>query len=352
LFNLIRYNEDIMKAVTLFAILLFFLSAPATLAQGFNAGIVQGLWYSQEKIFVGETVRIYVAIRNNTGSDLTGTVEFFDGERRIDRQNVQALSGRIVESWADWKPSYGSHDLSATLSRIEIHTIGSSTKSVEVTSAIAKDALFVDYDTDGDGIGNEEDSDDDGDGVSDVQEKINGTDPLVKNVVEKEESATAESKDNDTTDETIADNTEIDRENGPEGLEQYLAESPAENVFSTVTRYINAAKQNLDTYRENREVRRDTHASSTLSTVNADGFGEISRGQEGEQVTEKSDEAGFFDKLFGLIGTLLNAIYTFILATLSFILAHPILVQLGILLIILFAIVKLAAKFGKRRSKY
>ena len=75
--------------------LLFFCATTAS-AEEFNAGIVQGLWYSQEDIFAGDTVRIYVAIRNNTGSDLTGTIEFKDAEKPIDRKNVESLDGPIT----------------------------------------------------------------------------------------------------------------------------------------------------------------------------------------------------------------------------------------------------------------
>jgi hypothetical protein len=167
----------------LFSLVLLFLAIPlcVSYAQEFNAGIVQGLWYSQDTVFAGDTVRIYVAIRNNTGSDLSGTVEFFDGDKRLERKNVQALDGRIIESWADWTPTYGTHTLSANLARTELHKVGSSTQAVEVTSALAEDVLFVDYDTDKDTIGNEDDADDDGDKISDAQEKQNGTDPLVAN---------------------------------------------------------------------------------------------------------------------------------------------------------------------------
>ena len=151
-------------------------------AQESNAGIVQGLWYSNEVVFAGETTRIYVAIRNNTGSDLTGTIEFLDGEKKLERKQVQALDGRIIESWADWTPSYGTHTLTANLSRTELFAVGSTTQEVEVVSVTTSDTLFVDYDTDKDGTGNQTDTDDDQDAISDADEIKNGTDPLVANV--------------------------------------------------------------------------------------------------------------------------------------------------------------------------
>ena len=167
-------------------------------AQEFNAGFVQGLWYDTETIFADKPVRIYIAIRNNTGADLTGTVEFFDNDKRIERNNVSALNGRIIESWADWTPSFGTHTLSATLSRIELHVVGSSTQAVEVVSALAEDTFFVDFDTDGDGIGNEDDKDDDGDGKSDKEEIEAGTDPLVYDAPPENDSSTNEKGSDDS----------------------------------------------------------------------------------------------------------------------------------------------------------
>lgn len=339
----------------LFSLVLLFLAIPLCVshAQESNAGIVQGLWYSKDVVFAGDTVRIYVAIRNNTGSDLSGTVEFFDGEKRIERKNVQALDGRIIESWADWMPTYGTHTLSANLARTELHRVGSSTQAVEVTSALAEDVLFVDYDTDKDGIGNEDDQDDDGDTLSDTQEIQNGTDPLIRNTPigekkdEKQEDEEKETKQDRASESTDTDNDS--QTSNPEGLERFLDDSPAENVLSSVTTYITTAKQNLDQYREEREVKQEKAASTTKETVNVDGFGEVTR-----ETTSNSgfDFGDFFTSIFKLVGVLFSTIFTVVLAALSFILSHPILVQVGILILILFLLIKFAAKFGRRPRKF
>lgn len=340
----------------IFALLsLFFILIPfVTQAEEFNAGIVQGLWYSEEKVFAGDNVRIYVAIRNNTGSDLSGTVEFFDGDRRIDRKTVQALDGRIIESWADWSPTYGSHTLRANLARIELHKVGSTTQAVEVTSSLAEDILFVDYDTDQDLIGNEDDTDDDGDAVSDVQEKEKGTDPLVKNVTQddaEEEEQTAQDNNNRTqeVEDDAESKSEPEGDHTPEGLEQYLTDSPAENVLSSVTSYINEAKENLDTYREERKSDSTQVATTSKPTVNADGFGEIARASSTATSFNLSD---FLGSIFKLIGNLMGVVYSLVLTALSFVLGHPMIVQLCLLILILFFIIKAAAKVGRRPKNF
>jgi hypothetical protein len=342
----------------LFSSVLIFLTVPLCIsdAQESNAGIVQGLWYSQEKIFSGDVVRIYVAIRNNTGSDLSGTVEFFDGDIRIERKSVQALDGRIIESWADWKPTYGTHTLSANLARTELHKVGSSTQAVEVTSALAEDSIFVDHDTDKDGVGNEDDTDDDADGISDAQEKQNGTDPLVRNTqptAQEDEEEDTEDTAQATEDTRKVDDSNSTSEDHPEGLERFLADSPAENVLASVTEYITTAKQNLDEYRENREEKQTLASTTTKPAVNADGFGEITRATTSDAGNFSGFDFGdFFASVFKLIGVMFSTAYTLVLAILSFVLAHPILVQVGILVLILFLLIKFASKFGRRPGKF
>jgi hypothetical protein len=322
-------------------------------AQEINAGFVQGLWYSQESFFAGDPVRIYVALRNNTGSDLSGTVEFFDGEDRIGRKNVEALDGRIIESWVDWTPTYGSHTISATLSRIELHTVGSSTQQLSVTSELAQDTLFIDHDTDGDTIGNEDDSDDDGDGISDKEEVARGSDPLEPDTQQEDTDEEVEDAENeeDTAEESSADTNR--------GLERYLTDSPAEEVLSSITTYVTEAKDDLDRYRaardEKKAQKKDDTSNENAPEVDANGFGEITRSSSSEESGGLTFPAiqgeKFFDKLFNLISSVIDIIYSTILLVISFILGHPAFVQVGILIVILFLLLKFASKFGRRPKK-
>jgi hypothetical protein len=335
---------------------IFLLITPITYAQEFNAGIVQGLWYSQDKVFADTAVRIYVAIRNNTGSDLTGTVEFLDGNTRIGRASVSALDGRIIESWVDWTPSYGEHTISASLSRTKLHAIGENTESIIVTSALAEDTFFVDYDTDDDGIGNKEDLDDDGDGTSDTEEIKNGTDPLHFDTPQKTESDTPKENtyEKDTTTTATTSHGNNDK---PEGLEQYLTPSRADTMLSGITQTINTTKEKLDSYRHTRTVASgDKEPQVEEIEVNADGFGEITRSTKEETKNQQAESnkpkaqkpEGFLGDIFTFIGTIFGGIYTGILAILSFLLNYPILIQLLLLFSILFFLYKTAKKLGGR----
>lgn len=346
---------------------MFMTLVPATLAQEFNAGFVEGLWYDDEYVFADQPTRMYVAVRNNTGADLTGTVEFFVDDKRIERNNVSAINGRIIESWADWTPRYGEHTIRATLSRIELHKVGSGTEAITVTSALAEDTIFVDYDTDGDTIANSEDNDDDGDGMSDEEEKKAGTDPLDAN--DPPPKTTDDTK--NTEDET-ASNTEGSPDGGssghpndePEGLEQYLTASPADTALTTFTQTVNSTKKRIDAYRTSRntslanetdieEAREETNESPSTSSVasstlkssktdeNDDGFGEVTR-------THTKNGSGLVSSIIKAIGHLFSNLYTLILFLISLYLSNPVVVQLTLLLLILFLIIKVAKRLGQR----
>jgi len=318
--------------------------------EGFNAGVVQGLWYSQETMFAKQTVRIYVAVRNNTGSDLTGTVEFFANEKRIDKVSISALDGRIIERWADWTPSYGEHTITALLTRTQLHTAGGDSETVTVTATLAEDTFFVDYDTDGDGVGNATDIDDDGDGMSDETEEKNGTDPLLYDVSTSEQ---ADLQNTDDSAEFVNANT---TDGSAEGIEQYLTPSRAEALLSNITTLVADSKEKLDTYRQSRSEENGTAEVASFEdiTVNADGFGEISRSTYQEELSLETPKPsvqkpeGFLGDAITFIGIIVSGIYTGILATLSFILGYPILMQLSLLLGILFTLFKIAQKLARR----
>jgi hypothetical protein len=333
-------------------IVLFILTTPVS-AQEFNAGIVQGLWYSQETVFAGQTVRIYVAVRNNTGSDLKGTVEFFDGEKRIDQESVSALDGRIIERWADWTPTYGEHTISATLSSTKLYTVGERTETIRVTSALAEDTFFVDYDTDNDGVGNKADIDDDGDGMSDAVEEVNGTDPLVfdEPTPEPVSDDTADSPNTSTSSDTQSSlSTNLDT---GEGLEQYLTPSRADTMLSSFTTLVNESKEKIDTYRQERAVENGT-AEPIIEDieVNADGFGKIVRTTDTPKETKEKPKVqkpdGFIGDIFGFFGAIFGGIYTGVLTILSFALGHPIFMQLFLLFGILLALYKVSQRMSRR----
>jgi hypothetical protein len=302
------------------------------LAAGQNAGIIQGLWYSSDQPIADEALRIYVAIRNNTGQDLSGTIEFFDNEKRIGHKSVEALDGRIIESWADWTPEFGTHTVSANLSRVILSKAGTSTEVHESVSSLAQDVVFVDRDTDHDGIGDARDQDDDNDGTSDRAEIEAGTDPLA-----------AEAKDEPRPDEKgDAPSAAANDLRGSEGgLERFFTPSPAEETLSSVTSAIGTMKEAVDELREKRAATGTSTAASSAITAEPQVTAAASTAQE------KKDGA-FFDSLIDVIRMSAGKGVDLLLFLLSSALSHPALLEFAALILILLCILRFAARFGRR----
>ncbi len=336
-------------------------------AEELNAGFVQGLWYATPTIFASEPTRIYVALRNHTDRDLTGTVRFTDNGKRIGVSYVSALPGRLVEAWVDWTPAYGEHAITATLSEVQFHSIGESGASAEVVSMLAEDTVFVDYDTDGDTIGNITDTDDDNDTLLDTTEAKNGTDPLVatpiKNVAAVSDAVTREptssgsgsSKKEASTE--AAGTEQLAQASISQGLETYTEDGGTiDNLLSNVTEKVTTAKVSVDTYREKRADAIAPYfnkgsetatspiesAKETLENTPPSEIATITRSKIAE-----SDE-GFLYAMIEGGKALIGGFYTLILFGLSSVLAHPMFIQLGLLFGIVYIIYRVARKFGKR----
>ena len=332
-----------------FLIILFVLPFSTSRAEEINAGFVEGVWYSQDHVFVDDPVRIYAALRNDTTSDLTGTVVFKDGNVTITKKEVGALAGRLIETWADWTPTYGDHTITVTLVDVKTHAIGEAPVTETASRASSENFIFVDRDTDGDKIGDKDDPDDDGDGVIDVEELENGTDPLSPNVEDPEEDES-----DTTSSELLEQEDEITGDVPPTststqtGLEKYFEEGAVDTLLTTVTEKIATSKDSLDVYRENRNSDKEivqiaeelnipinaTNTDNTLATIT-------------RTKIEPATTSFFATLISGIIG-ILNGLYTLFLWIISKLLAHPGFIQVLLLLSILIGLYKLAKRWGRR----
>ncbi len=306
-----------------------------------NAGLVQGLWYSSPTVFAEVPTRMYVALRNNTDHDISGTIRFTDNDATIGTRVVSALPGRIVEGWVDWTPTFGEHKITATLTDVKLHVVGAEENSGEIESTIAEDTLRIDYDTDKDGTGNESDTDDDNDTITDEDEKNRGTNPLVGNPIPEEkveEKATDRNTESNESGQSAAVTLATE-----DGLEQYLREGKTHTVFSRATDRIIKSKTSLDAYRETRQDEMDEYfgKQSTSEGNTSTGTATITR-------SSMDSEKSFFTQVVEAGRTLLYTAYTVILWLLSHILAHPALLELGLLILILALVYKFARKLGRR----
>lgn len=147
-----------------------------------NSGFIpSNIWYSQEPIFAGDKVRIYTIVFNGSGYDLSGAVEFYDNGSLIGSTSFALSSGgRVRDLWVDWVAKEGKHTITAKIAKTVADQSGKKVPVILENIETGKSERTIEYDTDGDDIGNTEDADDDGDGVSDVDEIKNSTNPLVK----------------------------------------------------------------------------------------------------------------------------------------------------------------------------
>lgn len=326
-----------------FLIFMFFFTTLPSHASETNVGFVDGLWYSPEQVFAGTPTRIYVAFRNNTEHELTGTVRFSVDGTRVGSSDISALSGRLVEAWVDWTPTQGAHTVTATMSDAVLHKIGGDTERIDITGIVASSSLSVDYDTDGDGVGNGTDTDDDDDGVSDEDERARGTNPLVPNPVPKGDD-TEEEKDLDLAQKIPqTKETENNTESAREGLEQYTDSGAVDSLLSSVTTKIAETKKSLDEYREERstklaEEKMETSATHSTSTS---GTATITR-------TKIDGSNDFLASFVAGVHSLLSLVWTFILFLSSGALGHPAILELFLLLFIVYFVYRTARRLGRR----
>ncbi len=353
------YNNHTMRHLY-FSILFILILLPFHMeAAELNAGFVQGLWYGTEISVANKPTRIYVALRNNTEHDLTGTVRFTDNGTRIGVSSVSALPGRLVEAWVDWTPTYGEHVISATLTNVQIHTVGETPETGVVENTIAEDTIFVDYDTDADGTPNEKDTDDDNDTVSDTDEKTKGTDPLKVDKIEKEEKENREDTAKKNTSINVAqaieasENTSIDDVlfNSQSGLERYVPNPTVKKGFTSVTETINESKTSLDTYRAKRaDAMKEYFSNNKNESDISDAVGSSTGSVATITRSIAEGKESFFNSVIGGGKAIVASIYTFVLWVFSSALAHPAILELIVLIMILSFIYRTARRLGRRKT--
>ena len=348
---MLRVRSPISQKI-FFCCILFCISATFARAQSENIGFVEGLWYAKEPIFADTKTRIYVAFRNNAESDLTATIRFTDNEKRIGSSEVHALSGRLVEAWVDWTPTYGEHTLTATLENATLHAVGLPPQKINTEGFTVSDTRTVDHDTDSDGIGNTDDQDDDNDSVSDEAERVQGTDPLIKNQQPEQKTENKESKENSPIEDTAGNTTGSQKplaelsHDTEEGLEQYVGEGVVGKMLGNVTEKVQSTKQSLDDHRSERNAllytKKSESTESTATNTEPDtNTATITR-------TKIDTNHSFIKSFIDGLRSILQNIWTLILFIFSTALTHPALIQILLLVGILYIFYRLMRSVGRR----
>gem|GEM_PF-677199 len=116
---------------------------------------------------LGKSVTIYLTIHNSTAQDLRGVLKAYDEtEQRFVGQDqpLAVIAGQDDKVFLEFTPKVvGEHALAFRL--LPWEEAGDNPENNKIQKK-----LFVDEDTDGDGVGNTKDEDDDGDGTKDEED--------------------------------------------------------------------------------------------------------------------------------------------------------------------------------------
>lgn len=201
------------STVALFAL---FMGVGLAHAQSFTADLSidpSGV-QSTDYLLFGKTIRIYTTVQNNSAQDLFGVVKFYDeAEKRFIGQDqpVSVLAGKTDDVFVDWEAKNVGESL------ISVRVIPWNAEGDDPSNNKVTKSLYVDIDSDGDGVGNNEDIDDDNDGVPDREDAF----PLNPN----------ESKDTDH--DGLGDSADNDDDNdGVDDLKDLFPFDPNESVDS------------------------------------------------------------------------------------------------------------------------
>jgi hypothetical protein len=161
-----------LSVVMSLLISLSLLTSQTALAEGGDMSITSNdIYYSDQYFFEGRTYKVYATATSNSDSDLLGVVRFYDNGGQIGSdQVISIVAGKTDTVFIDWVPNFGSHNIDIKLFpwEPEIDNPGNN---------VISSSVYVEQDTDYDGIPNRTDLDDDGDGINDLEDAF----PLDKN---------------------------------------------------------------------------------------------------------------------------------------------------------------------------
>jgi hypothetical protein len=132
-----------------------------------------GIRVDADPVMVNQTVKVYVTIKNIGHLDNEGIAVFMDNGSNFSMKDFSAkINGNMEEIWSTWTPkTAGSHTVKIKL------VPDASMNNPALANYSSQITVYVDQDTDGDGIRDQLDPDIDNDGLTNDEEHAIGTDP-------------------------------------------------------------------------------------------------------------------------------------------------------------------------------
>lgn len=300
-----------------------------------HVGIIQeNLWYSHFPFFEGETVRLYTAVWNGDEHPVRGAVAFYIEEVKIGESQFRVEPGKLTEVSLAWKALSGQKQIKAQLTEAYL-VVGNTEQKLEVSGeTTGKRDVFVDKDTDTDGVGNREDGDDDNDGLTDA----NDPNPLVKETPRQYVVSDSESASQSFTLASVASTAAPVL---PDWAEERLSSFAAslDIALQKVGMPLEIARQEVSKKLKAAAGERAAEVTASATSTRNKGLtlDEIKQGS-GVLARTKNMVASQLASL-GALDQPFNFVYYLFLSIASYIVARPLLVS-GILLLILFLIAR------------
>lgn len=195
---------------------------------------------SDDTVVHGQAVRIYATVGNSSTNDLLGSVQFVNettGATIGSDQAVSVIAQGTDTVFVDWKGEAGTHTIRVTVYPWENEGDDTGNNTVRFTTT-------VDYDYDGDGVGNAQDPNDDNDDTPDTEDAF----PYDN----------SESKDTDG--DGIGDNADPDNDN--DGILDETDQMP-ENPNESSDADADGVGDNADTDDDNDGISDETETQET-----------------------------------------------------------------------------------------
>lgn len=155
------------KNIILAFVVILTLNLPTQAQEASGDLSLEGNIRSKDHVLAEKVVRIYATVKNNSGEDLLGTVKFYDEIKGVFigvDQPVSVVGGQTDDVFVDWNPGpTGTKNISARI--IPWNLEGDNKANNKISTKI-----YVDIDSDGDGLPNQKDPDDDNDETKDAED--------------------------------------------------------------------------------------------------------------------------------------------------------------------------------------
>ncbi len=127
-------QKNLLLLIILSLILQTNISAHAAETKPLNAGFVNTLWYSSNDFILGEKVRIYSAIQNQSPFDLVGEIKLFDNDKEVQKNSLSIAEGTLVHNWFDLTITTGTHKIYEVFTNTKISKVESGVEPVPIRS--------------------------------------------------------------------------------------------------------------------------------------------------------------------------------------------------------------------------